>query len=335
MISNNKKSYFIFAFCLLFSLKTFAAGKIVQRVEELMRRAAKSSNPRIDKKFNDIMDDVLEITGMNRADIPEHILNNLRNATMDPLRLIDPDSHYRVNTSMFFRGGHDKDITHLHRAFLQKSSIDSTNKKQMDRLAVIVDRTVNSYDIPAHLETLSREDVLQGLFIHRGVTTDSGFPTPEFQDWLDDLYRALYEKESFEEAAKKAFEGGRFDEETFFELWKNEDFRRFIAESRFMTKAHLTGNWELLIRWSSKLNFGIDRQFSGFIASSYREAHKTYDVDGVLEKDEFWQTVVRASNESDGFGRRVQEIIRRITPVQRDREIPIRGARPYGGGPAS
>ncbi len=206
MILNNKKFYLMLALCLLFSFKTFAIGGVVDKIQELIKRAAKASNPMIDKKFNEIMDEVLEITKMSRADIPEHILNNLRNTTRDPLRLIDPDSPYRIDTAMFFRPGYDDKITHLHGAFLQKS-IDPQNRAQMDRLAVIVDGFVGRLNSRAQLMTLSRKDILSGLFIHRGITTVSGSPTPEFQIWLDDLYKALYEKETFEEAAKKGLSG--------------------------------------------------------------------------------------------------------------------------------
>ena len=64
---------------------------------------------------------------------------------------------------------------------------------------------------------------------------------------------------------------------------------------------------------------GPGRQISNFIESSFREADKTYDVDKALERDNFWMTVVKASQKSDDFAVRVQRIIREITPVEEDR----------------
>lgn len=320
-----KKNFILtFILCSLFSFNTFGVGGVLDDISELFLRGAKSSNETIQREFDRTLDEVLEITEMNRADIPEYILDNLRNVTGHPVRLIDPDSPYRINTSMFFRPGHDKRITNLYRAFLQKS-VNPENREQMNHLASIVDIFFDTLNSPAQVETLSRKDILFDLFIHRGVITPAGFPTPEFQVWIDELHKTLYQKETFEEAAKKAFEKGQFDRKAFFEIWKDEAFRNFIVESRFMTKTHLTGNTDLLIRWSDELEKQGDlRQLSVLIEDSYRKAHDVYNVDEVIKRDDFWNTVLKASREDANFDNRVKRILQDIISGREGRTQRIR-----------
>ena len=334
MISNNKN--FIFIFCLFLSIETLgspgktlktAAEELAGKIEYLFKKGAKASNKKIKREFDRTLDEVLETMEISREDIPEHVLNQLRNVTLDPLRLIDIDSPYRIdNLSIFFRPGHDENLANVYRAFLQKR-IDLNNREQMDRLAVLVDRFVDMFDTPVHAQTLSRRDVLIDLFIHKGVIEHSGvlsgMLTPEFDAWLVKLYRTLYKNETFQEVAKNSFKDS-FDGETFFNLWKDQSFRDFIVESRFMTKEHLTGNPELLIRWTDELEKHPDglRQLHAFIESSFREAYNTYDVDQVPSKDSFWTTVLKAIREDSDFAFEVKRILRDITPVREDQYIP-------------
>ena len=321
-MKNNKILSIIFTFCLLFSLNVFggaATRVLTERIQHLFVKGAKSSNERIKREFDRTLDKILETIEISRKDIPEHILDRLRNATLDPLRLIDIDSPYRYridNFSIFFRPGYDKDLANVYRAFLQKR-INIDDKVQMARLAVIVDGFVDMFDIHAHVETLSRRDVLANLFTHRGVVGLSGMPTPEFETWLAKLYEALYKKETFQEAAEGIFKNG-FDKEAFFTLWEDQAFRDFIVESRFITKAHLTGHTELLIRWADELKKRPEYsdymdQLSSFIRSSFKEAHNTYDdVTEVLSEDEFWTTVLQATREDRHFASRVASIVDEI-----------------------
>ena len=77
------------------------------------------------------MDEILETMEISREDIPEHVLNQLRNVTLDPLRLIDIDSPYRIdNLSIFFRhsGMAEPDgsiwIANLYRVLYGKNSVE-------------------------------------------------------------------------------------------------------------------------------------------------------------------------------------------------------------------
>ena len=366
---SDKKIYLIF-FCLFFSFNTFGSiGRLAEGVREFLNkgakhsdeitdqgfnekidtpdkvqglviRGAKHSNEMIDREFNRIMDEVLEITEMTREDIPEHILDNLRNVTRDPLKLIEPDSPYRVDTAMFFRPGHDEKIVHLHRAFLQKTtsremesltlvinSIFGPNNRQTERLALVVDRFFETLNSPVQAEFLSRKDILFHLFVHRGVTTISGSPSPEFLAWIDDIYESIYRKQLNEEAAKKAFEGGHFDGKAFFAHWENQDFRAFVIQSGFMTRERLAGNTELLLRWSEGLKGyspnGPGRQLATLIETSFREISSAYNVEEAFRRDAFWQTVMEACNGSGDFALKVGRIIKRITPVAEDQGPPL------------
>ena len=155
--------------------------------------------------------------------------------------------------------------------------------------------------------------------------TSSGLPDSEFKTWTEDLYKALYKRESFVKVAGKIFEKD-FNRETFFAYWEDQAFRDFIVESRFMTKARLTGHADLLIRWTDELerHFGGLSQFSDLVKSSFKKAYNVYDVDQVLGRDDFWRTVLKAAREDSVFAGRVRSIVEDIVG---DRPDPFR-ARP-------
>ena len=114
------------------------------------------------------------------------------------------------------------------------------------------------------------------------------------------------------------------------ESWKDQDFRIFVVKSRFITKEHLTGNPELLIRWTDELEKhpGGLYQLSGFIESSFREVHNAYDIEQVLSKDAFWTTVLKAVRESPDFALTVHRILQNIIPLDNyediQRAVPLR-----------
>ncbi len=102
--------------------------------------------------------------------------------------------------------------------------------------------------------------------------------------------------------------------------------------SRFMTKAHLTGNKDLLIAWTAELNaLGHKEQLAALIRDSFERVSEVDDIDRAITKDTFWQTVMEGIREDSSFSRTVEEIMRLITPFEGDKS-PVRGYSNSGGG---
>ncbi len=103
--------------------------------------------------------------------------------------------------------------------------------------------------------------------------------------------------------------------------WGNRAFRERVFDS--ITKEHLTGRWELLLKWweEAKLREEIGR-LEEWIASSFK-AGESYNVRGhevfdLTEDDRFLSTIFRAVNESEDFHNEVSIVInmalRRVYP---------------------
>jgi len=328
MILNNKHSIAIFTVCCLFSLNVLAHGRglvggLIRLGEESLGKprgvpkVITSSMKTTDGHFDRTLDEILEIKELRRGDIPEQVINQLRNATEDPLKLID--GSLDVDVDRFFSPrlpgdpNFDEHID-LYRAFLQKR-LDPGNTKQMERLKNLVDelwirRMPESDDL-----NTPRYSVLYALTKHSGINPD------EFDVWYANLRIALYKREEFfKEIAEKAFKEG-FDEDTFYHYWEDEAFRKFIVDSHFMTKTHLTGNPKLLVRWAEELEHeqGME-QFSVLIRSLFEGTDNPDEVTRVTNNDPFFRTVTRAFREDNNFLRRTQPLLRENIPLSRERE---------------
>ena len=122
---------------------------------------------------------------------------------------------------------------------------------------------------------------------------------------------------------------------TFFTLWEDESFRKFIVNSKFMTKTHLTGNANLLVKWTmaQQLGFLTNDQLHILIKSSLHEASLASDAEKALSEDLFWQTLLKAASENSRFADIFEHRLQKITPVKQDQ--PPRGGGSGGGGPAA
>ena len=266
---------------------------------------AMASNREINRKFNQTLDEILESREIRRENIPEYVTNHLRDATMDPLKLID--GSLNVLTSRFFVSGYDDEHTDIYRAFFQKQ-LDLNNPKQMKKLASLVDRLGLRFFTESDDPNTLRRDVLTALTRHSGLEPD------EFDLWYKELYDALYlRRNNFKRIVEISFKEEGFNDEIFFHYWQDPAFRSFIVDSNYITKARLTGNIKLLIHWTDELEKQQRlRQFSTYLRSSYRNADEVYNVDRVVNKDEFWNTVLEAANEDTDFANRVSLLLDNI-----------------------
>ena len=290
----------------------------------------------VDEQFNQTLDEILETRNIDA--LPGDMLDELKAATTDPLRLFDPDNPpgFAKAIDLDFEGLYNSvhsfplpgQITEeilvyrdIYRAFFQKR-LDLENSQQMYRLRKLLDRLVKK------LETNDPYEALRLLCKHEGLDEDA------YKNWSEKLMASLFEDEIFKGLADDCFKDG-FDEKTFFTLWVDKSFREFIVNSKFMTKDHLVaGNVDLLIRWKKEqANFSdlMDDQLDVLIISSLREASLTSNAGKALSEDPFWQTLIRATSENLNFAEDFERRLRRITPVEQDHQPP-RGGSPSGGG---
>ncbi len=323
MILNNKNFIVIFTVCCLFSFNTWAGGGgLIRLGKEVLGKPrgvpseilASLTHP-TNKHFNRTLDEILETRGISRGDIPGQVINNLREATEDPLKLIDGSLDVNVNRFFGTRVPGDPSFDEhmdLYRAFFQKQ-LDLSNTEQMKRLSVLVDNLWMRLMPESDDLNTPRYSVLYALTKHSGLSPD------EFDIWHASLRTALFNRDKFfKEIAENAFKGG-FDEKTFSRYWEDGTFRKFIVDSNFMTKARLTGNYRLLIQWTDELEQheqGL-KQFSALIRSSFEEAQRFYNNGAktvTVVEDDFWSTATEAALNSDPFYRRFQLSLEEINP---------------------
>ena len=147
---------------------------LAERVDDLFTTAAKSSNKGIDKKFNKTLDEILEIKKMDRETLPDHILLQLREATMDPMKLIVPDKP-GGNPLYYFQ---DHEYSDVFRAFFQKR-LDFNNWDHMESLMTSVHNVAEEtgFEIDRILPDLYEYD---------------HFMFGQWEVWAEDLYVSLY-----------------------------------------------------------------------------------------------------------------------------------------------
>ena len=335
---------------------------IMDNIHGISERAIHHLARDIDEQFDRTLDEILETrNGMERFPIdkehlPKDMLNELRAATTDPLRLFDLDDPQAMANAVNFNsaaldqslrllaslseldGIEDalgyadiyrlsqdprltstsqiSDYRDIYRAFFQKR-LDPEDSQQMYRLRKLLDRLSEVHEIDI-------SDVLRFLFKHEGLDEDA------YKNWSEGLAGTLYRDDFYKSMADDCFKDG-FDEKTFFTLWEDESFRQFIVDSRFMTKDHLAGNTYLLIQWKqAQLKFTnlMDDQLNVLIRSSLNEASLASDVEKALLKDPFWQTLIKAGKENLDFSEDFERRLQRITPVEQDQPSPP----PLGGG---
>ena len=90
--------------------------------------------------------------------------------------------------------------------------------------------------------------------------------------------------------------------------------------SRFMTKDHLTGNVDLLIRWTAELKEGYREQLTALIEDFFERVSHADNINNAIAEDPFWQTVMEGTKNSSSFSRTVRDIMDEITPL-RDRPL--------------
>ena len=327
--TNNNKTITVFTVCFLLSISVQGGfgeaitdlGRALFKTDTTPKRAIMPSIKTVNEHFNQTLDEVLEIKGLSREDIPESVIKHLRDATEDPLKLIDGSLDFDVSRFFGTRFPGDPDFdeyTDIYRAFFQKR-LDFNNTKQMNRFATLVEELWLRRFPDADDVNTPRYSVLYALTRH------SGFEHSEFDAWYGDLHTALYNrKKFFKEIAENTFKEG-FDETTFLHHWQDEAFRKFIVDSRFMTKARLTDRPFLLIRWTIELKEhpeGLE-QLSALIRSAFKEsAHfeRTYHGNNSIkvtirmDNNDFWNTVLEATHEDRRFKKQVQLILREIDP---------------------
>ncbi len=322
---NNKSSIGICTLFLLFPIWAYGGGlggltralKTPSEKTPDIKRAVTFPAQTIDEHFNRTLDEILETKGISRGDIPEHVINKLRDATEDPLKLID--GSLDINIARFFGTRvHDPNFNKymdIYRAFFQKR-LDLSNTEQMERLSDLVD------DLWKRLMPKSDDLNTPHYSVLYALTKHSGLSPDEFDVWYADLYTALFNRDRFfKEIAEKALKEG-FDGKTFFHHWEDEAFRKFIVDSHFMTKTHLTGNPDLLIRWTDELEQqeqGLE-QFSALIRSSFEGTDNLDDVARIVDNDPFFVTVTQASREDTTFSRRTQPLLRENIPFNTERK---------------
>ena len=297
----------------------------LDNIDGISVRAVNHNAIVIDEQFNQTLDEILEMKGITREDIPQEILDHLRSFTLNPLKLFDPDnvlSHSikypriiygtvgKIKVSITFSTHFisNGDYNDIYRAFFQKR-LDPENSTQMYHLGKLIDKLKDEID-------LSREEVLGFLFKHEGFTEDA------YKIWSENIFEKIYGKEVLKSLADDCFREG-FDREIFFTLWKDGYFREFIINSKFMTKAHLTDRPDLLVAWSKKLNpetYG--GQLSDLIISTFDKASGSPRPKQALAEDPFWKTVLKAIRDNEGFRFRVEGIVEEITPVKQDKPKP-------------
>ena len=201
MIINNKNFIAIFTVCCLFSLDVLAHNSGLA----LIRLGRESlGEPRgvpgvitspiktTDGYFDRTLDEILETRGIHRGNIPKQVIDQLREATEDPLKLIDGSL---TDVTRFFSPrfpgdpNFDEHID-LYRAFLQKQ-LDPGNTKQMERLADLVDKLWTRLMPDSDDLNTPRYSVLYALTKHSGLNPD------EFDIWYANLHTALYKREEF------------------------------------------------------------------------------------------------------------------------------------------
>ena len=329
-VKSTKKTYStgFFISCLLFSSNALGSpGKAfkdaAEQVHDFFLESVRHSNGEINKQFNQTLDEILTSfypQGLSRERIPEDLLKRLRNATMDPVKLIEggTEKEFRRFTDFDNRGlpsfqSVDRHFE-LYRAFFQKR-LDLDNEEQMNHLAHVVDGYARRY-------RADRRDILYVLCKH------DGFEGEDFELWFEELYATLYRKERFREIAINTLpEPGRgFRDEAFFKAWEDQNFRDFIVQSHFITREHLENNPTLLIHWTDELGKqGALGQLAAFVRKSFNRADRTYDVDEMVNEDKFWKTVLEAIPENTKFEYRIKRILERLSPLTRDQIPPVIG----------
>lgn len=283
--------------------------------------------------------------GITREDIPQEILDHLRSFTLNPLKLFDPENvlEHSVEYPRIVHGTVGEievstifsahfiigDYNDIYRAFFQKR-INLEDERQMYRFGKLIDKlrdenasilreTVGETE---SVKGLGREDILDFLCKHEGLTEDA------YKAWSKNIFKKLYGEEILKSLADDCFKEG-FDRGTFFTLWKDRAFRKFIVNSKFMTRAHLAGRPDLLVAWSGEIpsesSFG--GQLSDLIISTFDEASSSSHPKQTLAKNPFWKTVLKATRDNDSIRIKVNSILERITPVKQDKPKPS-----FGGG---
>ncbi len=353
-------------------------------IEGVLVRGAHTLARERNDLFEKTLGEILKQKGIRREDIPKEVLDDLRAATSNPLKLIDFEDSpekgfrrfadfneeelhgvpYKMNVVFFSleRASPEKARSFLesrfpesvraieaelfnrdiYRAFFQKR-LDPENQKQMDRLGDLINRLAGKFNT-------ARQNVLRLLCRY------DDFEWSSYDDWAEELLDTLYGRETLKRFAENSFKDG-FNRELFFDIWdNNEAFREFIVYSHFMTKDHLTGNMELLLRWSSELEAQeykkqlaalveeenittavveipppSQSQLATLIEDSFESASYADDIDKAIAEDPFWQTVVEGTREDSSFNRIADDIVRSITPFDGDRSLPL----PPGAKPSS
>ena len=314
-------------------------------IDGISMRAVNHNAIIIDEQFDQTLDEILEIKGITREDIPREVLDHLRSFTFNPLKLFDPDNvlSHSMDYHRFIYGTVGEievstifsahfiigDYNDIYRAFFQKR-LNPKNKQQMYQFRQLIDKLRDQNASLMRMavgETesvtgLSREDILDFLCKHEGFTESA------YKAWSENIFEKLYGKEVFKSLADDCFREG-FDRETFFTLWEDKAFRKFIVKSKFMTKTHLTDRPDLLVAWSKELpDESYGGQFSDLIRSTFDEASGSPNPKQALAKDPFWKTVTRATRDDDIVRMKVKHILERITPVELDKPKPSG----FGGG---
>ncbi len=119
---------------------------------------------------------------------------------------------------------------------------------------------------------------------------------------------------------QKVFRGGHVDSPVFLRWWDHaDDFRNFTYT--YIEKRHLTGNWELLLRWwnetklrAKKNNTMETDKLARDIQRSVEDVVSQYPSDffEAIYKNPFLNTVFRAMNDSDDFADDVDPVLERL-----------------------
>ena len=256
--SKNPLSVGVFVLCFLFSFNSFAIGgrflKLIRSEKSTDSPAARPHQPTtfeemeafnrqrhiettenirgiseravhhlardIDEKFKRTLDEILETRNINA--LPGDMLDELRAATTDPLRLFDLDNPPGFANAINFnlRGLHDSLYNQLpppgqvteeilayrdiYRAFFQKR-LDPENSQQMYRLRNLLDRIAEKFKS----DTYDPYETLRFLFKH------DGFEESAYKSWSEELMETLFRDDVFKSMADNCFKDG-FDEKNIF-----------------------------------------------------------------------------------------------------------------------
>ena len=151
-----------------------APAAFIKKIDDFFMDSAKLSNERIEREFDETLDEILEMKKMKRDALPDDVLVHLREVTMDPMRLIIPDDP-RGEPLYYFQNHEYSDIF---RAFFQRR-LDFENEDHMESLISLL------HDVS--LRTGRRtDDVLSDLYEH------DGFVLSPLESWTEELYASLY-----------------------------------------------------------------------------------------------------------------------------------------------